>query len=70
MKFKLSGEEVSNLCRTHIETQYGRRTGTLVFDIINRTSGASVTIDVLIDDAGPMPPETPAPKDVGDVEGV
>ena len=56
MKFKLDMNEVTNLIRTHIETQYGRQTGSVHF--IAETSKDFI---VEVHDNGPMPKSTPAP---------
>ena len=60
MKFKLNMDEIGSLIRTHVETEYGRKTGKVMFNIEGRTR----TLDVEVDDDGPMPPSTPAPSSI------
>jgi len=58
MKFKLSMDEVSSLVRTHIEEQYGRMSGNVLYNFDRET----FTVD--IDDNGPMPDDTPEPESI------
>jgi hypothetical protein len=56
MIFKLNMEELGQLVRSHIETQYGRRTGRVQFYVDNPK-----TLNVEAEDTGPVPKATPAP---------
>lgn len=56
MIFKLNMEELAQLVKAHIETQYGRRTGRVYFYVDDPK-----TLSAEVEDAGPVPKDVPAP---------